>query len=267
MNINLANYLFPVIEIAKKAGDAILQFYQHPEQITVTMKQDASPVTEADLAAHQIIKTGLQQLTPDIPILSEEEADISFQQRQQWQCFWLIDPLDGTKEFIHRTDDFTVNIALIENHQPVFGIIYAPMQAQTYYAYRGYGAYKQNLHEVPHKIHTRKFAIDHPVIAISRRHGINAIKIFLNKVDNHELITRGSSIKSCLVAEGKVDVYPCLGVTSEWDMAAAQCIVQEAGGNILNLDFEPFLYNKKDSFLNPPLLIVGDTSYDWQKYF
>lgn len=267
MTLDLKKLINPTLNIAKLAGDVILDFYQHPENITVQIKSDTTPVTEADIAAHEIIKQGLGELTPDIPVLSEEAADIPFDQRQQWSRYWLIDPLDGTKEFIHRTDDFTVNIALIENHLPIIGIVYAPIFDLYYFAARNMGAFKQTGIAPATAIHVRTLPQHEWTILTSRRHGSKQVKKFLTQFNNINVISRGSSLKSCLVAEGAGDCYPCLGPTSEWDIAAAQCVVAEAGGIIIDLQGNQMRYNVKESVLNPPLLIIGDTKHDWLHYF
>ncbi|MGE3919628.1 MAG: 3'(2'),5'-bisphosphate nucleotidase CysQ [Gammaproteobacteria bacterium] len=267
MKLDLKTILPSTIDLAKNAGQAILSLYNQEQPILVELKADASPVTQADRDAHQIIKVGLEQITKGIPILSEEADEISFSIREQWEKYWLIDPLDGTKEFIHRTDDFTVNIALIENHVPILGVVYAPVFDLCYYASYTHGAYKQEGTNETQRIHVRKCELDHITVAMSRRHGSDAVKNFLTDLKPEEVLPRGSSIKSCLVAEGKADIYPCLGKTSEWDMAAAQMVVTEAGGIMIDLEGMPLKFNMKSSLLNPPLLILGDSTFDWKKYF
>ena len=254
---NPEKFLPAILTLAKQAGDAILKLYQQTNPLEVNIKLDKTPVTEADLIAHQIIEQGLNQLTPNIPVLSEESANIPFDQRQSWSTYWLVDPLDGTKEFIHKTDEFTVNIALISENKSILGVIYSPVLDHFYFAAQGFGAFKQISQQTPIKIHTRKIQKT-PVLAVSRRHGGKIVEVFLEQLVNYELIQKGSSLKSCMVAEGIADAYPCMGPTSEWDMGAAQCIVEEAGGAMLNLSGDPLRYNTKASLLNPPLLIVGD---------
>ncbi len=252
--------------IAKAAGRAIMEYYRSPDEVSVNIKLDETPVTEADIAAHKIIKLSLERLIPGVPVLSEEAANIPFTTRSQWQRYWLVDPLDGTKEFIHRTNDFTVNIALIEDNQPILGVIYAPVWDVLYYAIKGQGAYKQTTDHDPYVIQTRAVAEKNFVMAVSRRHGRQRVQQFIDHYKGHaSVVSRGSSLKSCLIAEGDADLYPCLGKTSEWDMAAAQCIVEEAGGMMINLELQPLRYNTKQSLLNPPLLVVGDKDYDWQQ--
>lgn len=254
-----------VIEIARLASDRILAVYN--TEFDVTSKEDNTPLTEADMAAHHAITEGLQQLTPDIPILSEESIDIPFDVRSQWHRYWLVDPLDGTREFVKRNGEFTVNIALIDDHRAILGVIHTPVSGVLYYANNQEGAFKQQPGEQARAIKTRRKESHRTLVAGSRSHRGSSLKEFLEKIGEHEIISMGSSLKSCLVAEGSVDIYPRLGPTSEWDTAAAQCIVENAGGQLLDLSMQPLLYNKKDSLLNPHFLVVGDPDYDWGQYF
>lgn len=256
--------LRPVYQLAVDAGHAIMQLYQQNDP-TIEIKADNSPVTAADLKANKIIVAGLQQLTPDIPILSEEFVAISYEQRQAWQQYWLIDPLDGTKEYIERTGEFTVNIALIENHQPVLGVVYAPALQAGYEACRGCGAFKRSADGTYDFIQVRPKPEDHVVITVSRRHS-KASRDLFQRMGNYELIHRGSALKICFVAEGKADVYPRFGPTSEWDTAAGQCVLAEAGGRLMDFKGETFQYNTKASTLNPEFIAVGDTQHDWLNY-
>lgn len=262
---NLKNLLEPCVSIAKLAGEKILEFYKSKLELSITLKKDSTPVTKADLTAHMLIAKHLNQLTSDIPILSEEAANIPFKERKKWDIYWLIDPLDGTKEFINQTDEFTVNIALIKGGKAILGVIYAPVFKECYFAAEHQGAYKQNKNEAPKRIHTRKVDSTHLKAMVSRRHNVDKAIKFLELIPNHVKIAKGSSLKSCLVAEGLADVYPCFGKTSEWDMGAAQCVVEEAGGIMFDLDANPILFNQKESLLNPPLLVVGDKDYNWKQ--
>lgn len=256
-----------VKKIAQEAGDAILNVYKAPEQIEVEEKSDNSPITQADLAAHDIIEKGLSELTPDIPILSEESAEIPFAERQSWSSFWLVDPLDGTKEFIARTDDFTVNIAFVSDHSPSFGLIYLPIEKVFYYGIRDLGAFKQNLGAKAESIKTSPQSSTLRV-AVSRRHSSDKLKLLLQGLNDYEVIARGSSIKMCLVAEGSADLYPRLGPTSEWDTGAGQCILEAAGGGIIKADTQkPLLYNTKDSLINPGFFCVGDLQHPWGTFY
>jgi 3'(2'), 5'-bisphosphate nucleotidase len=257
------DYLGDVIAIAHEAGRKILAVYR--TDFDVEHKDDRTPLTEADLAAHRTIIDGLKTLTPEIPALSEESAERPFTERSRWDRYWLIDPLDGTREFVKRNGEFSVNIAMIVDHKPVLGVVYAPVLDTTWYACEGSGAHKQANDEPAVEIRVRPAPEDRLVIAGSRSHGSRRLQAFLAVVGDHEFIPMGSSLKSCLVAEGRADVYPRLGPTSEWDTAAAQCVVEEAGGRITDLHFQPLRYNTKASLLNPEFIVVGDTSYDWPK--
>ena len=247
-----------------EAGDRIMTVYRR--EIEVSHKDDKSPLTEADLAAHRHIATGLQQLTPDIPLLSEEGAATPWETRRQWSRYWLVDPLDGTKEFIKRNGEFTVNIALIDHGRPVLGVVHAPALDDTYVAAEGVGAFR--LREGQRSpIHTRPFP-QRPAILASRSHRDGRTDAVLARFPDHDLTSTGSSLKFCLVATGEADCYPRLGLTSEWDTGAAQCVVEQAGGRVLRLpDLVPLPYNGKDSLLNPEFVVVGDPSHDWAPLF
>ncbi|TNF36921.1 MAG: 3'(2'),5'-bisphosphate nucleotidase [Gammaproteobacteria bacterium] len=261
--LNLEYLCLNVIDIARLAGNKILEIYNRG--FDIEHKEDKTPLTTADLAAHDIILAGLKELTPEIPVLSEESEKIPFSIRQQWQRYWLVDPLDGTREFIKRNDEFSVNIALIENHQSILGVIYAPVMAIDYYAWRQGGAYKKEKGQQPQKIHVRSIDPTQLTVAGSRSHGTERQQEYIAKLGDVNLIPMGSSLKSCLVAEGKADIYPRLGPTSEWDTAAAQCIVEEAGGELINIETGlPMRYNTKDNLTNPHFLVYGDASMDWQ---
>ncbi|WP_120510046.1 3'(2'),5'-bisphosphate nucleotidase CysQ [Photobacterium salinisoli] len=254
-----------VIEIARESGQVILDIYQRG-QFEKQIKTDNTPVTSADLAAHKLVLDRLTELTPDIPVLSEEDAAIPLEERQQWDRYWLVDPLDGTQEFIAGSGDFATIIALVENNHPVMGVVYAPVSGVVYYACRQQGAWKitpegetvaisTHKHEGP----TRSIAV-----AISRRQDIRAITNRLDPALNYDLVPLGSAaLKSCLVAEGAVDCYLRLGPTGEWDTAATQCIVEEAGGRILNTHLTPLSYNERHTLENPNFITLGDESLPW----
>ena len=249
--------------IAQAAAEKILEVYA--TDFSIRNKSDKSPLTKADLAAHEVICTGLARLTPDIPILSEESADIPYSTRKTWEQYWLVDPLDGTREFIKRNGEFTVNIALIRDNYPVAGVIYVPVKHLCYYAATSEGAYKTGINEAPVRIRAKTTKADSLVVAGSRSHGNKRQEEFLRKLGNNvETIAIGSSLKSCLVAEGIVDVYARFGPTSEWDTAAAQCIVEEAGGIVTDLDLTRLRYNAKDSLINPDFLVIADRTFDWK---
>ncbi len=252
-----------IIDIARRAGDAILEIYA--KDFSVYEKQDASPLTEADMASHKLIVAALEELTPEIPVLSEESKAVPYDTRKGWQHYWLIDPLDGTKEFIKRNGEFTVNIALIEEGQATLGVVHVPVRGLTYVGKAGEGAW---LYEGDDKqpIQVRTQRGTPLLVAGSRSHAGESLQRFLERVGEHELVSMGSSLKLCLVAEGKADIYPRLGPTSEWDTAAAQAVVEAAGGKVTGIDLQPLRYNTKDSLLNPHFLVFGDASVDWSQY-
>ena len=264
-NIRLETLVNPVREIAEQAGSEIMKIYQ--EGFDVEHKKDHSPLTSADLAAHNLIIERLQKLTPDIPILSEESSAIPYEERSIWINYWLIDPLDGTREFIKRNGEFTVNIALITNQTASLGVVYIPVQDVSYFAAKGSGAFKQEQNMPTVRINTRHSTPDDtPTICGSRSHAGKSLQALLTQIGEYELISMGSSIKSCLVAEGIADIYPRFGPTSEWDTAAAHCVVEEAGGMLVDTDLEPLRYNTKDSLLNPSFIVVGDLNDHWREF-
>lgn len=264
-----AQYLDHVIAVAKQAGAAIMRVYA--TDFDVEHKSDNSPLTQADLAAHHVIVQALKALTPDIPVLSEESEQIPAEVRNSWPLYWLIDPLDGTREFIKRNGEFTVNIALISNHVSVLGVVYAPVTELLYYAVAGQGAFKQSKHHPPHRIKTKPLNIEHVIVAGSRSHSDHKLQQFLTNLHiqtgtTPELIHMGSSLKICLVAEGGAHVYPRIGPTFEWDTAAAHCVLREAGGDILDLTGTSLRYNTKDSLLNPTFFATVETSFNWSEF-
>lgn len=259
-----------VIRIAKQAGTAILEVYNSSD-FGVESKSDDSPLTKADLAAHNILEPALAKLIDGVPVLSEESELPKWCERQSWQRYWIIDPLDGTKEFIHRNDEFTVNIALIENGVPVLGVVYAPVYNWTYAASREQGAFKIDS-DGRRKITVRSVAsrIDakQPIqLVASRRHGAETIDALEARIEQAlgsvERVSMGSSLKLCMVAEGQADLYPRLALTSEWDTAAAQAVVEAAGGQVVDESFAPLRYNQKDDILNPFFHVIGDSNYNW----
>lgn len=230
MILDLANLIEPILKISREAGARVREIYGE-DDVKIRSKSDDSPVTCADIAAHEIIGGGLGEITPDIPVLSEESLDVAFETRSAWETFWLVDPLDGTREFIKRSGEFTVNVALIRQHEPILGVIYAPVHEVTYYAWRFGGAFKVKDSDArPQKIYSRPLDETPVRVAGSRSYAVKALQTFLRRLDNYEYVGVGSALKSCLIAEGAIDVYPRLGPTSEWDTAAAQCILEEAGG-------------------------------------
>ena len=261
---NPCDLLPRVVDLAGEAGGKIMEVYARG--FNIEHKDDRSPLTEADMAAHHCIADGLRALTPELPVLSEEEADAPFSERSRWRTYWLVDPLDGTREFIKRNGEFTVNIALIRDHQPVLGVIYVPVSGVCYSACAGQGARREAPGEAARAIEVRPWDGGRIAVAGSRSHRDESFDRFLAQFDEHEIISMGSSLKSCLVAEGKADIYVRLGPTSEWDTAAAQCIVEEAGGQLLDMAMAPLRYNTKDSLLNPHFIVCGDTRHDWGRY-
>ncbi len=272
--LNLEYLCQNALSIARLAGKKILEIYD--SDFTIQQKQDNTPLTTADLAADKIIRQALKELTPEIPILTEESDDIPFETRKNWIRYWLVDPLDGTREFIKHNDEFTVNIALIENHKSILGVINAPVLQTDYFAWRNGKAFKKEPNKPIQQIHTRKADMEHLVISGSNTCISDKLQSFLENISHEnfshgkigeiELLSIGSSLKSCMVAEGNVDLYPRLGLTSEWDTAAAHCIITEAGGNITKTDSTDLLYNTKESLLNPEFFVFGDRSISWHEY-
>lgn len=246
--------------IAAEASYRILDIYIR-EDVQISTKADDSPLTQADMAAHHHILERLSALTPDIPVLSEENVDaIPLEERLRWKTYWLVDPLDGTREFLAQNGEFTVNIALIDHHKPVIGVVAVPAKKLSYFAARGHGAYKAGPDEVAHPIHVNtERSEDHvPLVLTSRHTGLENMEAFLRQLGSHEVKAIGSSIKICLIAEGKADYYPRLGPTSEWDTAAAQCILEEAGGAVISLETgAPLAYGERESLRNPNFIALA----------
>lgn len=249
------NVLLPqVIAIAEAAGQAILAIYNR--DVTVWSKDDASPLTEADLAAHELIVAGLERLAVQFPVLSEESAKIAWDERRKWNRYWLVDPLDGTKEFLKRNGEFTVNIALIDAGVPVLGVVHAPVLGCTWTGINGLGANKILANGESTSIAVAHHQDGKPWRVVgSRSHSSPEFDAFVAKLPGHELVSMGSSIKLCLVADGSADLYPRIGPTSEWDTAAAHAVVLAAGGEVVELDGKTLQYNQKDSLLNPHFLV------------
>jgi len=248
--------------LARTAGAAIMRVYAG--DFAVERKHDNSPLTAADLAAHRAILDGLHVLTPQIPVLSEEAAEeIPWSVRRAWSRYFLVDPLDGTREFVKRNGEFTVNIALIEEHRPTLGVVYAPALGEMYWAWHNGNAFfftsTQNA-QVP--LHTRRRG-DPLIIAGSRSHADPRLAAALEKLGAHELRPLGSSLKFCRAARGEVDLYIRYGLTSEWDTAAGQCVLEQAGGGVVDLSGAPLRYNTKESLLNTDFLAFGDGNVQW----
>jgi 3'(2'), 5'-bisphosphate nucleotidase len=241
-----------VIEITKQAGAVIMDVYKTNFEIHI--KNDKSPVTEADTRANDIITEGLLKIAPDIPVLSEEGRDIPFEERSKWESFWLVDPLDGTKEYIKKNDEFTVNIAYMENNKPIFGVVYAPALDELYWGSIEKGAFKSVAGDSFNPIRVKSELNDPVQIATSRSHPSPKMDNFLAQFDTFDLHPMGSSLKICSVADGTVHFYPRLGPTMEWDTAASHALINSAGGELIrygtNLTLE---YNKED-LLNPEFI-------------
>ena len=251
----------PVSALASEAGSRILEVYA--TDFDVQSKSDDSPLTQADLASHRTIVETLASLTPDIPIISEEDGLPDFAERGRWPTYWLIDPLDGTKEFVNRNGEFTVNIALIDNHRPVFGVVRVPVQEKTYIGCEGFGAERRDDDTGTTKIRVAKRSGSPPRVVGSRSHRGASLDAFLDSLGEFDLVPMGSSLKFCVVAEGGADVYPRLGPTSEWDTAAAQAVVEQAGGSVVRVDGTSLSYNEKEDILNPWFVVVGAADRDW----
>ena len=259
--MNLEDLINPIAALAAEAGRAILEVYA--TDFAVQAKEDQSPLTQADLASHKVIADGLRKLTPDIPVISEEEGLPDFDIRRGWSRYWLIDPLDGTKEFVNRNGEFTVNIAMIEDHCPVFGVVHVPVQDRTYVGCKGYGAMRMTADSPAEKIHVLESSSTPIRVVGSRSHRGASLDAFLARLGETDMVPMGSSLKFCVVAEGKADIYPRLGPTSEWDTAAAQAVVEQAGGKVLQLNGKPLSYNAKPEILNPYFMVIGATDRDW----
>ncbi len=253
-----------VLDLAREAGGRIREVYAR--DFDVAHKEDRSPLTEADMAAHETIVAGLERLTPDLPVLSEESAEVPYGERAAWIRYWLVDPLDGTREFIKRNGEFTVNIALVEEGRPVLGVIHVPVSGVSYYACAGGGAFRQDPSAAPRPIRVRPWEGGRLVVVGSRSHPSPQLMRFVAQFPEHELVSMGSSLKSCLVAEGRADVYVRFGPTSEWDTAAAQCVVEEAGGGLCDFELRPLRYNARPSLINPPFIACGDLRHDWRRW-
>ena len=253
-----------VIALAREAAAAILQVYEGA--FDVERKADASPLTAADLAAHRCIVAGLALLTPDIPVLSEEAAEETpLAERRAWHRLWLVDPLDGTREFVKRNGEFTVNIALIEDGAPVFGVIQAPVGGALWYGEAGGGAFRRDGDD-ERPIRVRAPAAMPLRVAASRSHRDPRTEALMVRIGETETVARGSSLKFCLLAEGGMDVYPRFGPTSEWDTAAGQCILEAAGGAVIDPKGRPLRYNQRDTILNGDFLALGDPELPWRDW-
>lgn len=251
--------------IAKLAGDAIMEIYNKGD-FELYQKVDDSPVTSADYAANEILIRELTALSPHIPIISEEMEVCDLAERRSWSTYWLLDPMDGTQEFVSRSGDFAVNIALIANHEPVLGVIYWPTQNTWYFATQGNGAFKQTAdnktaQSISVKAHQDESSLR---LAVSRVQKADSVSAHLYHPEKFKRIALGScSLKNCLIAEGNADFYLRIGPTGEWDTGASHCILKEAGGDILDAEFQPITYNRRDTLANPDFIVMGDQSTQW----
>lgn len=259
--MNLEELIDPIADLCTAAGIDIMAVYE--TNFDVEHKDDDSPLTRADMASHRRLVAGLEKLTPEVPVISEEAGLAPFSERSRWETYWLIDPLDGTKEFVNRNGEFTVNVALIHDTKPVLGIVHVPVTGTTYLGCEGYGAERRDADGVGERIGVAVESANPVRVVGSRSHRGDSLNRFLELVGNVELHAVGSSLKFCYVAEGSADIYPRLGPTSEWDTAAAQAVVEQAGGQVLKLDGTPVSYNTKEDILNPHFLVIGPQDHDW----
>lgn len=260
-----------VSKIAVAAGQEILAIYDQDQDLEITLKDDKSPLTEADRRAHRLIVERLQRLDPDIPILSEESDAIDFETRNSWHRYWLVDPLDGTKEFIKRNGEFTVNIALIDGGQPGLGVVHVPVTGVTYLGKVGVGAWKQEASGDISVIAAQSLDLECGVVRVltSRSHRGEEVEALIARIEAElspcEVVSMGSSLKICLLADGSADIYPRLGPTCEWDTAAAHGVLAAAGGDIFTSGFQPLRYNQKAALLNSHFIALADIEFGWQQ--
>jgi len=263
--MNNEKLLSIALECAKEAGKEVALHYKNGDFIETT-KDDDSPVTTADLAANDVLMDMLSTLTPDIPIISEEVGAEAISRRKHWPRYWLLDPIDGTGEFIIGSGDFAVNVALVENGWPSLGVIHAPYHRLTYYGQTGLGAFKED-HAGSHQISVAPYDGKRKIrVAISRRQELSLMGQYLNTEYDYEYIALGScSLKNCLIAEGGADCYLRIGPTGEWDTGASQCIIEQAGGSILDAEFSPLSYNKRQTLVNPDFISLGTSDIPWRE--
>jgi 3'(2'), 5'-bisphosphate nucleotidase len=244
-----------LLPIAARAGAAIMRVYDGG--FSVQHKDDDSPLTQADLESQQVILDGLGVLTPDIPILSEESAQAPWSERRSWRELWVVDPLDGTREFVKRNGEFTVNIALVVDHEPVLGVVSAPAQGLVYWGAAGTGAFTEHHGAARIPVHVSPPQSPLRVVG-SRSHASPDTAAYLTRLGAHVMKGIGSSLKFCLIAAGEADLYPRFGPTSEWDTAAGQAVLEAAGGHVTRLDGHRLRYNCRDSIINGNFLAYGD---------
>ena len=252
--MHYSSILPDVIKIADEASEKVLHIYQ--SDFKVNYKEDHSPITAADIASHDMIVKGLRQISRDIPILSEEGAEIPWEERKKWRRFWLIDPIDGTKDFTQRTGEFTVNIAMIEDGEPVMGVVTAPALKEAFWGIKGEGAHMRDRTGRVHGIRVAEPKDTLRVVA-SKNHLNEETRAFIETLGSHETVQAGSSLKFCRIAEGHADIYPRMGPTSEWDTAAAHAVLVAAGGKVQTPEGQPLVYGK-ENILNPNFIAAGN---------
>jgi 3'(2'), 5'-bisphosphate nucleotidase len=254
-----------IIAIAREAAARIMAVYEG--EFDVQHKGDLSPLTAADLAAHHCILEGLEHLTPDIPVLSEESADdVPATLRRQWRRLWVVDPLDGTREFVKRNGEFTVNIALVDDGVAQLAVVQAPATGALWHAVRGHGAWRRDSDDRDVLLRTRTPATSPLRVAASRSHADARTAALMQRIGPAEPMPLGSSLKFCRIAEGGMDVYPRFGPTSEWDTAAGQCVLEAAGGVVIDPRGRPLRYNQRDTILNGDFLALGDPALPWRDW-
>ncbi|ART80633.1 3'(2'),5'-bisphosphate nucleotidase CysQ [Oceanisphaera avium] len=256
-----------VIAAARQSGALILSLYNSGDYKALN-KDDNSPVTDADLAAHEFLQQALRDIA-DVPVLSEEGSEVSLAERKSWPYYWLVDPLDGTQEFIAGSGDFSTMIALMAEGEPVLGVVFGPVNDLLYYAVRGQGAFKESQGQVQRIFashYDSRQSLETLRITVSRRQNVDWVRARLTDEINYQLVPLGSSsLKSCLVAEGGADIYMRIGPTGEWDTGATQCIVEEAGGRIRDLYLQPLTYNLRHTLINPNFITLGDPELRWSQ--
>jgi len=261
MTPDLNRLLLDVTALAREAGRTILEVYAGA--FAVSEKEDRSPLTAADLRSEQLILAGLRRIAPEIPVLSEETGQVAWSVRRHWGRLWVVDPLDGTREFVQRNGEFTVNIALVDEHRAVLGVVHAPVLERTYFACEGIGSFRSDAASTARPLAAARRGPGPVRVVGSRSHRGDSLDGFLARIGPHEFVEVGSSLKLCLVADGLADVYPRLGPTCEWDTAAGQCVLEQAGGQVLKLDGEPLSYNAREEVLNPHFVGFADPDVDW----
>lgn len=259
----MEHFIDPIKTIVTEASNIVMDIYK--QDFSVYKKNDESQLTLADLECNRIITKGLNAMS-NYPILSEEGNDVAWEERRKWNQYWLVDPIDGTKEFIKKNDEFTINVALITNGVPVFGVVAAPALRTTYFGIQGKGAWKVDSLEKQYSIKVNAPPKSGWKVVISRSHVNKAAVQLANSLPESEIISMGSSLKFCLIAEGNADIYPRFNPTSEWDTAAAQAIVDAAGGKVINFDLNPLRYNTKSSLTNPSFIVCSKIDILWSTF-